>query len=254
MRRLILLPFACGVIAAAGMFMTDAQSQIYYRAVLVVVASLTAISSFFTSRQFDRNDKLYLSWFLLGVGYAIAAIRYLIRIHTLVTGEGITNPIFLNALLILQNLLVPVALYLFVRAWHATGLAEPGSPGARYASIIAGIAVAVVVGGFPLLRGLATANADLVGLVSTLGDMVSIALIVPLMMPALALRGGLLMHTWSYLTAGIVAWLVYDIWYALRTTVPIPTSTQRGIEEGIRVVAIMFACIASIAQRRAIKA
>jgi hypothetical protein len=83
--------------------------------------------------------------------------------------------------------------------------------------------------------------------------MVSIALIVPLLMPALALRGGSLMHTWAYLTAGIATWLVYDIWYALRTTVPLHTSTQRGIEEGIRVVAIMFACVASIAQRRAVR-
>ena len=75
--------------------------------------------------------------------------------------------------------------------------------------------------------------------------MVSIALIVPLMLPALALRGGSLMHTWAYLTAGIAVWLIYDIWYALRATNPLPVNTARGIEEGIRVVAIMFACIAS---------
>jgi hypothetical protein len=117
----------------------------------------------------------------------------------------------------------------------------------------AGVGVAVLVGGFPLLRGIANANADLVLLVSTAGDMIALALIVPLMLPALALRGGLLMHTWAYLTAGIVAWLAYDIWYALRESMPFAQTTARGIEEGIRVVAIMFACVASVAQRRAVR-
>lgn len=228
-------------------------SQIYYRAVLLAVAMATAISSFITARQFDPQDKLYLSWFLLGAGYTVASIRYLLRIWLLVTGSGVTNPYVVNGLLILQNVLVPISLFLFVRAWQATGLAGPGSAGIRRTSIMLGIVVAIVVGGFPLFRGFETAGADLVGLVSTLGDMVSIALIVPLMMPALALRGGLLMHTWAYLTAGIVTWLIYDIWYALRAGMPMSPMASRGIEEAIRIVAIMFACIASIAQRRAIR-
>lgn len=235
------------------MLLTPETSQIYYRAVLVVVASLTAISSFITAREFDRTDHLHLSWLLLGAGYTIAAIRYLLRIYTLVFGGGVTNPLVLNALLILQNVLVPVSLFLFVRAWRSTGLAAPGSPSAQRLSIAAGVLVAIVVGGFPLMRGIASANADLVLLVSTLGDMISLALIVPLMLPALAMRGGLLMNTWAYLTAGIVAWLVYDIWYALRDAMPFAQTTARGIEEAIRVVAIMFACVASIAQRRAVR-
>lgn len=253
MKRLLVVPFVCGLIALFGILLPDQQAQIYYRGVLVVVALLTAINSFITARKFDSSDRLYLSWFLLGAGYTVASVRYLLRIYLLLTGSGVTNPYVLNGLLILQNVLVPISLFLFVRAWQATGLAAPGSAGAHHISILLGVIVAVIVGGFPLIRGFATVQADLVGLVSTLGDMVSIALIVPLMMPALALRGGSLMHTWAYLTAGIITWLVYDIWYALRATMPLQPNVARGIEEAIRVVAIMFACIASIAQRRAIR-
>jgi hypothetical protein len=227
------------------MFLPDARAQMYHRAVLLIVAGVTAINAFVTAREFDRSDKLYLSWMFLGAGYVIAATRYGIRIHTLLTGDGITNPLFLTSLLILQNVLVPLSLFLFVRAWRATGLAAPGSAAAHRASIAAGIA------GFPLSRGLMVAKADLVLLVSTLGDMISLALIVPLMMPALALRGGSLMNTWAYLTTGIAIWLVYDIWFALRDPITLPVNVERGIEEAIRVTAIMFACIASIAQRRA---
>jgi hypothetical protein len=59
------------------------------------------------------------------------------------------------------------------------------------------------------------------------------------------------MNTWAYLTTGIAIWLVYDIWFALRDPITLPVNVERGIEEAIRVTAIMFACIASIAQRRA---
>lgn len=45
-----------------------------------------------------------------------------------------------------------------------------------------GVGVAVVVGGYPLVQGFITAKADTVLLVSTLGDMVGIAFIVPLPM------------------------------------------------------------------------
>jgi hypothetical protein len=233
------------------MFLPDAQAQIYYRAVLIVVALATAVSAFITARQFDRTDKLFLSWVLLGSGYVVAAIRYLFRIYALLSGHEILGRPMQNGLLILQNVAVPLALFLFLRAWQTTGLTGPGSGGARRASIFLGIVVAVIVGGFPLFRGLAVAKADLVLLVSTLGDMVSLALIVPLLMPALALRGGSLMHTWAYLTVGIVWWLAYDIMFALRETMVLRPNVERGIEEAFRVIAIMFACIASIAQRRA---
>ena len=235
------------------MVLPDARAQIYHRVVLLIVAVLTAISAFITAREFDRSDRLFLSWTLLGAGYVIAAIRYSLRIYTLLAGGGITNPQFLSALLILQNVLVPLSLLLFVRAWRETGLAVPGSAATHTASIVAGIVIAIVVGGFPLFRGLMVAKADLVLLVSTLGDMISLALIVPLMMPALALRGGSLTYTWAYLTIGIVMWLAYDIWFALRDTMSFQVNVERGIEEAIRVTAIMFACIASIAQRRAVR-
>ena len=48
------------------------------------------------------------------------------------------------------------------------------------------------------------------------GDMIGIALIVPLAMPALAMRGGLLMHTWLALAASEVFWLLYDVWVGTR--------------------------------------
>jgi hypothetical protein len=52
-----------------------------FRAVLIVMALATAVSAFITARQFDRADKLFLTWLLLGSGYVVAAIRSLFRIY-----------------------------------------------------------------------------------------------------------------------------------------------------------------------------
>jgi SulP family sulfate permease len=71
-----------------------------------------------------------------------------------------------------------------------------------------------------------------------------------LAMPALAMRGGLLMHTWVYLAACEGTWLLYDIWWAFQRTSP--GRTGSAVLEAIRIVAIGFAFAASVAQRRAL--
>lgn len=256
MKRLLAIPVAGAIAAAAGMAFqfNDPDALVYFRSVIVVAALLTAVNSFRTMREFAPGDRLFGSWLLLGVGYALAAIRYGMRLQILLTGHGITYRPLLDTMLILQNACVAVCLWLFVQSWRATGLATPGSRASRIGWTIAGIVVAIAVGGFPLYQGLETARTDLVLFVSTLGDMIGIALIVPLAMPALALRGGSLVHTWTYLAASEVAWLFYDIWLALKPGLLVLPRVERGFEEIFRILAILFACAAAIAQRRAARA
>lgn len=253
MNRLAVIPFVVALVTAGGMFLEPDSGAMYHRVVLIGAAFATAVSAFLTMVKFAREDRLYACWLLIGAGYSLAGLRYILRVVTLLTGTTFPQPM-LDVMLILQNVAIAGALWLFVRAWRATGLAAPGSRSAQVVSTIAGIAIAIVVGGFPLLRGIANANADLVLLVSTLGDMVGLALIVPLMMSALAMRGGLLMYTWVFLAASEVAWLCYDIWYSIRPELTLPLPTGRGIEEAIRIVAVLFAFAATVAQRRAIRA
>lgn len=253
MRRLLLIPAAGVVAAAIGMLFRfdDPNAPIYFRVVIVIAALFTAVSAFLTTARFTPADRMFAGWLLLGAGYLLAAIRYGMRLQILLTGHGVTNQTLLNAMLIAQNVCVAVCLWLFVQSWRATGLATPGSRASQVRWIALGILVAIVVGGYPLVEGLQTAKTDLVLLVSTLGDMVGIALIVPLMMPALALRGGSLMHTWEYLVASEVSWLLYDIWLALKPAMLVQPRVERGFEEIFRILAILFAAIAAVAQRQA---
>jgi hypothetical protein len=252
MKPLIVIPFAGAVLAALGMLFVADTGATYHRAVLIAIALVTAVSAFVTAARFSRGDRLLLCWLLVGCGYGLAAARYVMRLVTILWPAVVFNQTMLDAMLVIQNVLIAVSLLLFVRVWRATGLAVPGSSGARAVSILVGIAVAIVVGGYPLMKGIHGASTDLVLLVSTLGDMVGIALIVPLAMPALALRGGVLMHTWVFLAASEASWLLYDVWYALRVTYGFGLRSGRGVEEGIRALAILFALVASMAQRRAI--
>ena len=253
MKRLLAIPFVCAAVAALGMLMSESAAPQFYRAVLILAASATAASAFATMRHFAPSDALFRSWALLGTGYALAALRYAYRLMTLTTGVDFLPRTALDALLIMQNVLIALSLWLFVSAWRTTGLVAPGSRASRTGWTLAGLAIALLVGGYPLLQGIATASTDTVLLVSTLGDMVGIALIVPLIMSALTLRGGLLMHAWLYLAACELAWLMYDLWLAFRQTGSFSPRIALGVEQIIRIIAIMLAFIATVAQRRAVK-
>ena len=234
--------------AILGGYLLDADSAPkFQRLLLVIVLVVTSASAFMTSAKFSAGDRLLLSWVFIGTGYLLSAVRHGTRLYAYVD-PSVSLPASANSVLvILQNVFIALALLLFVLAWRATGLTAPLSPMARTMSILAGIAVAVLVGGYPLMKALTTTNADPVLLVSTLGDIVGLSLIVPLALPAMAMRGGLLMHTWIYLALSEVAWLLYDVWWALDLG-------AAPVLEGFRVAAILLAFIATTAQRRAMRA
>jgi hypothetical protein len=211
------------------------------------VLVVTCFSALLTSAKFSTGDRMLVCWLFVGAGYLLSAVRHGTRLYAYLDPSVVLPPVAANTLLILQNVFIALALLLFVLAWRATGLAAPLSPGAQTLSILGGIAVGVLAGGYPLMKALTTADADPVLLVSTLGDMVGLSLIVPLALPALAMRGGLLMHTWIYLAASEVSWLVYDLWWAVQ-----PQATH--VLEAFRLAAILFAFIATKAQRRAMRA
>jgi len=253
MKRLATIPFLGGLIVVAGMLLAEPNASRFYRVALIVAALLTSGGAFLTTHLFDRRDRLFLAWLLIGGGYAIAAIRYSLRLITMFGGPELLGRVPLDAMLIAQNVVIAIALWLFVQSWRATGLATPFSPAVRTGWTLLGVGVAVIVGGYPLIQGYMTAGADTVLFVSTLGDMVGIALIVPLAMSALAMRGGLLMHTWLYLAAAEAFWLMYDVWLAVHTKLAIGAPAGPGLEQVIRTIAILFAFVATVAQRRALR-
>jgi hypothetical protein len=231
-------------------FDADTMSR-YHRLILVMALLATGISAFITTSKFASSDRLWKSWLLIGLGYSISAVRHGTRLIGYFL-PAVTLPVSVaNALVIAQNVAIALALLLFVLAWRATGLTAPVSRGAQIASTTIGVAVAVFVGGYPLVKAMTAAEPNLVLLISTAGDIVGFGLIVPLALSALAMRGGLLMHTWVFLAASEVSWLLYDVWWSVQPQVG--TNAGSAILEAFRVLAVLFACIATVAQRRAMR-
>src|SRR5258706_15516735 len=111
--------------------MALADPSQFYRAVLIAAAFVTAVSAFVTTSKFAFGDKLYSSWLFVGIGYTLSTIRYSLRLAAMIRGGGDLLPrTALDAMLILQNAAIAIALLMFVLAWRSTGLAAGQSRGA----------------------------------------------------------------------------------------------------------------------------
>lgn len=243
------LPWLCGALLLAGPALSQTDALVFYRSMLLIAVLVATTGTIAAARAFERGDELFTTWAVLATGYVLLSIRYVMRL--LVTIHLMEMPaMFDRVILIAHNVAVPVALYLFVRAWRATGLAGPMSRAATAGSTIAGFAVAIAVGAYPVFTGLHASDPAV--LISTLGDMVSIALIVPLLLPALGLRGGLLMYTWLYLALAQIVWLMYDIWAVARVRTGMTSPWGLAVDQALRAVAIIYVLSAAAAQRRAL--
>jgi hypothetical protein len=252
MKRLSIVPLFLALMTLGALLLDAGMAPTWHRAVLVTACLLAGLSAFVTTARFSPGDRLFACWGLIGAAYVIAGVRHGTRLLSMTVLPAAALPTSVGtALMIAQNAFITISLLLFVLAWRATGLAAPGSRAAQIGSVVAGIVIAVAVGGYPLMSGLAAAKTDPAMIISTLGDVVGLALIVPLALPALAMRGGLLMHTWVYLALSEVGWLLYDIWWALTSALEMGRSGS-AILEAMRVAAIGFAIVASVAQRRAL--
>lgn len=253
MKRLAFVPLIGAVLALVSMALDASIAPLYLRALLVTSLVLTSFSGLLTASRFSAGDRLLASWLLLGAGYLFSAVRHATRLIAYFE-PSIALPSTVNTILVIaQNVAIALALLLFVLAWRATGLTAPVSRQAQILSIVAGLALAVIVGGYPLIKGLGATETNPVLLISTAGDIVGLALIVPLALSALAMRGGLLMHTWVYLAASEVAWLLYDMWWALQPNMQLAENVSNAIFEALRILAVLFAFAATTAQRRAMR-
>jgi hypothetical protein len=185
---------------------------------LAVLFSYTAavVGSAAGARTFARGDRLRRAWLLMasytliGVGKVLLwgsprhvgpAMGLLPHTHTALA-NGIAT--------ILLNLFSVMGLALFARVWHGTGLTPPW----RGRITVITFVLAVAMGGLPVWRDIQMIAAGqtirVAGLASSLGDIIAITLMGPVLVTAIAMRGGLLVWPWTILTVSSIAWLMFD--------------------------------------------
>jgi hypothetical protein len=88
---------------------------------------------------------------------------------------------------------------------------------------------------------------------SNLGDIVSFSAIAPILLTAIAMRGGALAWPWALVTLSNVGWLLYDLSWSFERQWALSEHTLRIIAEFWRGQGCIMAFAAGLAQRWAIR-
>jgi hypothetical protein len=162
-----------------------------------------------------------------------------------------------GALVVSANVAGVVGTAMLARAWSVAGFVGEGLQWRRALLFVAGLGIALLIEGWPLVedarRLLAGHPGALVGMASDLADVICFALVVPVLQTAVALRGGALLWPWALLTLSGFFWILYDVAFgavlARNAAGAIPL--EMGAE-GLRALATMFTAAAGLAQRRVV--
>ena len=180
------------------------------------------------TRAFLPGDHLRRVWGLLAAGACLLFVGTAMRSYWIAVAGATpfaASPLlpYRMAVVVLANVVSTYALLLLAFTYQRAGLSPPLT--ARALALWAvGLAAALLVA-VPQLRldlaqlqrGVAQALSATTSIVSTLGDTLTILLIVPLLRVAHLMRGGRLARVWWMMGLSGAVWLVYDAraWLAL---------------------------------------
>lgn len=254
-KRLAILPLFAGLVPAIIMLGIEVvrTRQIALRVEIETVKLLGLAGSIIAARSFDRGEHLRRAWLLNGSCYALLLFRDLLFGAWLVRDSGEPWQYLEAVIVLIANAGAVTGVWMLSRTWQVAGIALPWSPLQREIVRWIGIVIGVVIAGptfyFSLAGALKGEVKAIVYVASSLGDTFAMALIVPVLLTTLALRGGLLIWPWGLMTASQFGWLCYDATYTIRYFVQMPAATATMWSEIFRAIACMFCLSAGIAQR-----
>jgi len=255
-RHLALFPLVLAALGATALVLAPASARDTVVQVEVDIAkALALVGLALAARAFDRGDYLRRGWGLWAVGYGCFLARDAALLLSPVLPE-VTVHATRGVLVGVGNTCVAISAWTLARAWSVAGLEHPGSRGTRVlVAALAVLATAALVGPQlvldlrPLLDGkLSTLD----GIASDLGDMISLPIVAPVALTAVAVRAGTLRWTWGLLTGSLVVWVVYDAIYALPSYFGAVPGSAILVSEQFHVLAALLACAAGLAQRKAV--
>jgi hypothetical protein len=181
----------------------------------ILVRILAAAGCFAAVSAFEPGDRLRRAWFWLGTGTILILIRDVLRLLPSFTpSPGPAAQATLTGLGIASNLTLLAGIWLLARSWRMVAIEMPGGRSGVAAVAVITAAVALALAGPGTLqnaREVLHGNwSHLIFLVSAVVDIVTICLITPLLLTAVALRGGLFSWPWGLITASQLSWILYD--------------------------------------------
>jgi hypothetical protein len=238
LRLLALYPlvYAAVYLAVAGALDgPDVERFVVWQRLLVRVVAIAGC--FAAASVFEAGDRLRRAWTWLFIGVSLILIRDVLRLfprfwpHPDAQAAAI-----LTGLGILSNLTLLAGIWMLARAWRLVTIEMPGGRAGVAAIAVVTAAVALVVAGpgaLQSIRAVGDGNwTQLIFAVSALVDIVSLCLIMPLLLTAVALRGGLFSWPWALITMSQLSWVLYDAAAALAPASSLPLADLfRGLAQ-----------------------
>ncbi len=241
----------------------EERANFWYTAIMgaKLLAFVGALAAAFA---FGPGDYLRRAWLFIAANYACITFNTIIfggqgrgtlfgwHPHLVTLSPELASQLNISAL-ILGNVLAVVGAVLLARAWSVAGLDRSGSSATRIAVILCAIAIAAALTGYPIFESIRELSHGatlrrMVGLVISGSDALCFALVAPVLLTALALRGGVLWWPWVLYTASGLSWMVFDAMLSSGSR----AATIVLLSNGIRMLACLLSFGAGIAQRWAV--
>jgi hypothetical protein len=254
-KYLAVLPFLVATAPVVITLLLDGKTQDAALDIEVETVKIFALAgSLAAASAFDRGDYLRRAWLVHGFCYVFLLLRDLLfTVWFDHYGDGAAAQYLEPVLVILANACGVIGVWMLSRTWEVAGIALPWSPGQRLLVRTLGVVVGIAIAGPTLYLEIGHALQgkvlSIVLVISGIADVLSLALIVPVMLTALALRGGLLLWPWGLFTAGALSWLLYDFTGLMRHLAHIEPDTAKMWREFFRAMACTFCLSTGIAQR-----
>jgi hypothetical protein len=252
-RLLTVLPVVVALMYGGMQFVAPDRVAMY-RVVVLILKGLAAGGAAAAGFRFLRRDYMRAAWLLTACCFGLLFTKDLLfgigwRHITFPTGVAYVR----GGLTLAANIAGAFGAFLLARAWSVAGLIHPGSRGAKVAMYGAGIAIALATAGsatwFDLKDLLNGDPSRITAFASDLGDIAGLVLVAPVLLTAIALRGGLLAWPWTLMAASQLSWLMYDAagtFHFWNRTRPLE---RVSVEEVFRATALLYAFSSGIAQR-----
>jgi hypothetical protein len=247
------LVWAAVFLALDGVFAGGPSYTAFLRAEVETAKALTLFGSWAAALAFERGAYQRRAWFFIGGCMALLLTRDLTLLPFFRRFDARQVALAAGILVALANVSQVVGTWMLARTWKVAHLALPGSATAQWLTVaLVGVLAAAFAGpsllrsGGPLLQGDLSRAA---GVFSALGDMVSLWLIAPLLLTALALRGGLFGWPFALLTASYLAWLGYDALGVVGPDLGLGPHSSRTGSELFRALGCLYGLSAGLAQR-----
>lgn len=207
---------------------------------------------------FERGDYLRRAWMLSGGCMLLLLVRDVTVVPAVdaVVG-GVRFDAARGALVVAANTSSVIGAWMLAHAWSVSGLDDDDSRRGRWPLVAVGVVASLVATGWPLLHDLRLLfGGDMNAIAwvgSDLGDTICLALVAPVLATALALRGGRLLWPWALLTAGGIAWVLYDAGWGTTELLHVDglPPVRLGVE-ALRALACTLTGMAGVAQRWAV--